>query len=92
MQKVTKSVKLMVDEKFLEKFEKVKEYLGLESDAEVVRFLVNAYYRDVVLPRLKEFKPQKPAEEIVAEFESWNEEEKKKRLIRETDTGEEDLI
>ena len=55
-QKVTKSVKLVVDENFLEKFEKVKEYLGLESDAEVVRFLVNAFYRDVVLPKKKIFK------------------------------------
>jgi len=52
-QKVTKSVKLTVDPSFIEKFEAVKEYLGLENDAEVVRFLVNAYYRDVVEPKLK---------------------------------------
>jgi len=52
-QKVTKSVKLTVDPSFIEKFEAVKQYLGLENDAEVVRFLVNAYYRDVVEPKLK---------------------------------------
>ncbi len=62
-QKVTKGIKLTVDKEFLEKFERVKEHLGLESDAEVVRFLVNAYYRDVVLPGLKEFKSRKSAED-----------------------------
>lgn len=57
-QKVTKGIKLTIDKEFLSKFEAVKEYLGLENDAEVVRFLVNAYYRDVVLPKLKEFKSE----------------------------------
>lgn len=55
-EKVVKGIKLTLDKESLEKFEKVKEYLGLESDAEVVRFLVNAYYRDIVVPAIKVFK------------------------------------
>lgn len=62
MKKLVKGIKLTVEEDFLKKFEAVKEYLGLENDAEVVRFLVNAFYRDVVLPKLEKPKDKEDQE------------------------------
>lgn len=57
--KIVKGIKLTIEKDFLDKFEAIKGYLGLENDAEVIRFLVNAYYRDVVLPKLSQFKQEK---------------------------------
>jgi len=61
-QKFVKGIKLTIEEDFLKKFEAVKEYLGLENDAEVVRYLVNAFYRDVVLPKLEKHKDKEDQE------------------------------
>ncbi len=63
--------------------------LGYSS---ITDFIKDAVREKITEIRKLHLKPQKPAEEIVAEFESWDEEEKKKRLIREADAGEEDLI
>lgn len=37
-----------MDEQFWEKFRKVKEHLGLANDSEVVRFVINYYFRTEV--------------------------------------------
>jgi hypothetical protein len=54
-----KGIRLTLDEDMLRKFEMVKAYLGLGSDAEVVRYLVNAFYRDVVEQNERVFKNKK---------------------------------
>lgn len=43
---------------FVNKFNEIKEYLGLESDAEVIRFLVNYFWKKFV-------KERKPIDEIL---------------------------
>jgi len=48
--KIVKGIKMLVNEDFLQKFKETKEFLGLESDSEVIRYLVNFFYREVVLP------------------------------------------
>jgi len=47
-----KGIKISVDDEFWEKFQRVKKLLGLQSDSEVVRFVVTQYYR-------QEFEKQK---------------------------------
>ena len=42
--KVVKGIKIS-DEKTIQKFLRVKEFLGLENDSEVVRFLINDFIR-----------------------------------------------
>jgi len=42
-----------MDEDLQKKYELIKEYLGVKADAEVVRILINQFYRDVVEPNLK---------------------------------------
>jgi len=42
--KVVKGIKIS-DEATIKKFQAIKEYLGLENDSEVVRFLVNDFLR-----------------------------------------------
>jgi|GEM_PF-2525013 hypothetical protein len=42
------NLRIKSDEKFEEKFKKIKEELGLNSNAEVVRFLVHKYYRELI--------------------------------------------
>ncbi|WP_290595853.1 MULTISPECIES: hypothetical protein [unclassified Archaeoglobus] len=62
-----------------------------KSISQLLQIAVINLYKDYEAKgRLKS--KQKPAEEIAAEFESWSEEEKKKRLLKEIDAGEEDLI
>ena len=39
-----KSIKLS-DRETIEKFESVKDYLGLKNDAEVLRFLINRFLK-----------------------------------------------
>ena len=51
--KVVKGIKLTMDEDLQRKYELVKKYLGVQADAEVVRILINQFYRDVVEPNLK---------------------------------------
>jgi len=46
--KVVKGIKIS-DEATIKKFQAIKEYLGLENDSEVVRFLVNDFLRKVPL-------------------------------------------
>ncbi|AGK61062.1 hypothetical protein Asulf_01061 [Archaeoglobus sulfaticallidus PM70-1] len=41
------NIRIKVDRKFEEKFMKIKEELGLNSNAEVVRYLVNRYYKEL---------------------------------------------
>ena len=41
-----KAIKIS-DEKTIHRFQKVKDYLGLENDSEVLRFLVNEFLRRV---------------------------------------------
>ena len=38
----------MTGKDFVNKFNEVKDYLGLESDAEVIRFLVNYFWKKFV--------------------------------------------
>ncbi|AGK62085.1 hypothetical protein Asulf_02129 [Archaeoglobus sulfaticallidus PM70-1] len=42
------NLRIKTDNKFEEKFIKVKEELGLNSNAEVVRYLVNKYYKELL--------------------------------------------
>jgi len=53
MKKVVKGIKLTMDEDLQKKYALVKEYLGVQHDAEVIRILINQFYRDVVEPALK---------------------------------------
>ncbi len=48
--KVVKGIKLTMDEELLRKYEEIKKYLGVQADAEVVRILINQFYREVVEP------------------------------------------
>ena len=54
--KIVKGIKLTMDKELLQKYETIKEYLGVKADAEVVRILINQFYRDVVEPQLKRAK------------------------------------
>lgn len=40
-----KGIKIAVDDEFWEKFQEIKKELGLQSDSEVVRFVITNYYR-----------------------------------------------
>lgn len=40
-----KGIKISVDDEFWEKFQEIKKELGLQSDSEVVRFVITNYYR-----------------------------------------------
>ena len=51
--KIVKGIKLTMDEDLQRKYELIKEYLGVQADAEVVRILINQFYRDIVEPNLK---------------------------------------
>jgi len=51
--KIVKGIKLTMDDDLQRKYELIKKYLGVKADAEVVRILINQFYRDVVEPNLK---------------------------------------
>ena len=51
--KIVKGIKLTMDEDLQKKYGLIKEYLGVQADAEVVRILINQFYRDIVEPNLK---------------------------------------
>ncbi|MDI9610491.1 MAG: hypothetical protein QFX36_04095 [Archaeoglobales archaeon] len=53
-EKLIKNIKITDSKEFFEKFEEIKNYLGLENDAEVVRFLVTAYHRELQKQKIKE--------------------------------------
>lgn len=40
-----KGIKISVDDDFWEKFQRIKQELGLTSDSEVVRFVITQYYK-----------------------------------------------
>lgn len=42
------NLRIKTDEKLEEKFTRIKEELGLNSNAEVVRFLIHKYYKELV--------------------------------------------
>ena len=42
------NLRIKTDEKLEEKFSKIKEELGLNSNAEVVRFLIHKYYKELI--------------------------------------------
>jgi len=48
MQKTIKSFRVAMDEELLKKYEEVKKFLGLEADAEVIRFLINQFHRTYI--------------------------------------------
>ncbi len=41
------SLRVVMDDEFEDKFNKVKNELGLNSNAEVVRFLVHRFYKEI---------------------------------------------
>ncbi len=42
------SLRIIMDDEFEEKFNRIKDELGLNSNAEVVRFLVNRFYKELM--------------------------------------------
>ncbi len=48
MEKKVLSLRIIMDDEFEEKFNKIKSELGLNSNAEVVRFLVNRFYKELM--------------------------------------------
>jgi len=44
---VVKSFKVTMDKEMYEKYEFIKEYLGIRADAEVIRVLINKFYNDI---------------------------------------------
>ncbi len=50
---IVKGIKVTMDEDLKRKYESIKDYLGVKADAEVIRVLINQYYRDYVEPNLK---------------------------------------
>ena len=46
--KIIKSIKIIMDPDLLKKFREIKDHLGVHADAEVVRALINYYYRNEV--------------------------------------------
>ena len=42
------SLRVVMDEELEDKFNKIKDELGLSSNAEVIRFLVNRFYKELV--------------------------------------------
>ncbi|AEA46425.1 hypothetical protein [Archaeoglobus veneficus] len=42
------SLRITMDKTFEDKFNKIKNELGLSSNAEVIRFLVNKYYKEII--------------------------------------------
>jgi len=42
-----KNLRTSLDKEMMEKFEDVKIFLGLSRDAEVVRFLINEYFKKI---------------------------------------------
>ncbi|ADB57892.1 hypothetical protein [Archaeoglobus profundus] len=45
---VVKSFKVTMDKEMYEKYEFIKEYLGIRADAEVIRVLINKFYKDII--------------------------------------------
>lgn len=43
-----KGIKIAVDDEFWAKFQRIKKELGLQSDSEVVRFVITQYYKKEV--------------------------------------------
>jgi hypothetical protein len=42
------SLRVVMDDELEDKFNKIKDELGLSSNAEVIRFLVNRFYKELV--------------------------------------------
>lgn len=40
-----KGIKIAIDDEFWDRFQKIKQELGLTSDSEVVRFVITQFYR-----------------------------------------------
>jgi hypothetical protein len=49
--KYVKVVKVTMDRDLYECFLRVKKYIGIESDADVVRFLIKNYYNKLTIDR-----------------------------------------
>ena len=55
------NLRIKSDEKLEEKFTMIKEELGLNSNAEVVRFLIHKYYKELLEKRAERERAEKEA-------------------------------
>jgi|GEM_PF-1003144 metal-responsive CopG/Arc/MetJ family transcriptional regulator len=75
-----------------EMFEEVEKVI--KEHPELGYSSITDFIKDAVRDKITEIRKihAKSAEEIAEEFENWSEDEKKKRLVKETDIGEEDIF
>ena len=44
---IIKSFRVTMDKELMRRYEYIKEYLGVRADAEVLRILINKFYKDI---------------------------------------------